>query len=93
MQQPHRERPFVLRPQADARFLEELGTYDPMVPKTDDRVKLVPARIKYWMSQGALPSEKCAVLFKKYMAKWEQAAAAPAGAGAAAPAEAPPATS
>jgi len=74
----------------DGRFLEELGTYDPMVPKTDDRVKLVPARIKYWLSQGALPSEKCAVLFKKYMAKWEQAAAAPAG--AAAPAEAPPAT-
>src|SRR2546429_589704 len=48
----------------DGRFLEELGTYDPMVPKTDDRVKLVPARIKYWLSQGALPSEKCAVLFK-----------------------------
>jgi len=71
----------------DGRFLEELGTYDPMVPKTDDRVKLVPARIKYWLSQGALPSEKCAVLFKKYMAKWEQApATAPA-----APAEAPPA--
>ena len=71
----------------DGRVIEELGTYDPMVPKTDDRVKLVPARIKYWLSQGALPSEKCAVLFKKYMAKWEQAAAAPA------PAEAPAATS
>jgi len=71
----------------DGRFLEELGTYDPMVPKTDDRVKLVPARIKYWLSQGALPSEKCAVLFKKYMAKWEQAPVA-----AAAPAEAPPAS-
>ena len=69
----------------DGRFLEELGTYDPMVPKTDDRVKLVPARIKYWLSQGALPSEKCAVLFKKYMTKREQAAAAPAT-----PAEAPP---
>jgi small subunit ribosomal protein S16 len=63
----------------DGRFLEELGTYDPMVAKTDDRVKLVPERIKHWMSKGALPSEKCAVLFKKYMAKWEQAAtAAPA---------------
>ena len=71
----------------DGRFLEELGTYDPMVPKTDDRVKLVPARIKYWLSQGALPSEKCAVLFKKYMAKWEQAPVA-----AAASAEAPPAS-
>ena len=57
----------------NGRFLEELGTYDPMIKVTDERVKLVPDRIKYWMSQGALPSENCAILFKKYMAKWEQA--------------------
>jgi small subunit ribosomal protein S16 len=72
----------------NGRFLEELGTYDPMVPKTDERVKLVPERIKYWLSKGALPSENCAIFFKKYMAKWEQQQNAPA---AAAPAEAPPA--
>jgi small subunit ribosomal protein S16 len=72
----------------NGRFLEQLGTYDPMVPKTDDRVKLVPDRIKHWMSKGALPSEKCAVLFKKYMAKWEQAAAQ----GPVAPAPQPEAT-
>ena len=69
----------------DGRVIEELGSYDPMIKDTDQRVKLKPDRIKYWISVGALPSEKCAVLFKKYMAKWEQAAAAPA-----APAEAPP---
>jgi small subunit ribosomal protein S16 len=62
----------------NGRFLEELGTYDPMIKQTDDRVKLVPDRIKYWMSKGALPSENCAILFKKYMAKWEQAQNAPA---------------
>src|SRR5258708_39881002 len=56
----------------DGRELEELGTYDPMVHNTDERVKLVPDRVKYWMGVGALPSEKCAVLFKKYMAKDEQ---------------------
>ena len=72
----------------NGRFLEQLGTYDPMVPKTDERVKLVPDRIKHWMSKGALASEKCAVLFKKYMAKWEQAQAA----GAAAQVETPPAS-
>ena len=71
----------------DGRVIEELGSYDPQVKDTEARVTLKPDRIKYWMSQGALPSEKCAVLFKKYMAKWEQAATAPA------PAEAPPATS
>ena len=61
----------------DGRVIEELGTYDPMVPNTDERVRLVPDRIKYWMSVGAQPSEKVAVLLKKYMAKIEQQAAAP----------------
>jgi ribosomal protein S16 len=35
-------------------------------------VKLRPERIKYWLSVGAKPSERCTVLFKKYMAKWEE---------------------
>ena len=60
----------------DGRFLEELGTYDPMVPKTDDRVKLVPARIKYWMSVGAKPSEKVQVFLNKYLKKIEEQEAA-----------------
>src|SRR5690242_6736700 len=65
----------------DGRILEELGSYDPQVKSTDDRVKLKPDRIKYWMSVGALPSENVAVFLKKYMKKFEdlaaQAAAAP----------------
>jgi small subunit ribosomal protein S16 len=56
----------------DGRILEELGTYDPMVQNTDERVKLVPDRIKYWLKVGAKPSERVAVLLKKYMAKFEQ---------------------
>jgi small subunit ribosomal protein S16 len=71
----------------NGRFLEELGTYDPMVHQTDERVKLYPDRIKHWLGKGALASEKVTVLFKKYMAKWEQAQSAPAAAsGEAAPA-------
>ena len=62
----------------DGRIIEELGSYDPMVKNTDDRVKLKPDRIKYWLSVGASPSERVAVLLKKYMAKFEQEAAAPA---------------
>jgi len=71
----------------DGRILEELGSYDPMVKSTDDRVRLKPERIKYWMSVGALPSEKVAVLIKKYLAKFEQqqAAAATAPTGETAP--------
>jgi len=60
----------------DGRVIEELGSYDPMVPNTDERVKLRPDRIKYWLGVGAKPSEKCEVFFRKYMAKFEQLAAA-----------------
>jgi small subunit ribosomal protein S16 len=59
----------------DGRIIEELGSYDPMIKETDARVQLKPDRIKYWMSVGAKPSERVAVLFKKYMAKFEQQAA------------------
>ena len=72
----------------DGRIIEELGSYDPMIKDTDERVKLKPERIKYWLGVGALPSERVAVLFKKYMAKWEQKdkeAAAAQAAEAAAP--------
>ena len=62
----------------NGRITEELGSYDPMIKDTDERVKLKPDRIKYWLSVGALPSENVAVFLKKYMAKFEQAAAAPA---------------
>jgi small subunit ribosomal protein S16 len=68
----------------DGRIIEELGSYDPMVRQTDERVRLKPERIKYWMSVGAQPSEKVAVLIKKYLKKFEQQAAE-----AAAPAPAP----
>lgn len=68
----------------DGRVIEELGSYDPMVKNTDERVRLKPDRIKYWMSVGAKPSENVEVLLKKYMAKFEQQAAA-AGAETAAP--------
>ena len=72
----------------DGRVLEELGSYDPMIPKTDERVTLKPDRVKHWLSVGALPSEKVAVLFKKYMKKWEEKVAADA-APPAPPAETP----
>ncbi len=50
----------------DGRVLEELGTYDPMVPETDARARLDGERIKYWLSVGAQPSDRVKVLIKKY---------------------------
>jgi len=68
----------------DGRVLEELGSYDPHMKAKDERVILVPDRIKYWLSVGAQPSEQVAVLLKKYMAKWEQKGAEGTSAQAAA---------
>jgi small subunit ribosomal protein S16 len=50
----------------DGRVLEELGTYDPTVPETDARAIMNQERVAHWLSVGALPSEKVAVLIKKY---------------------------
>ena len=48
------------------KVLEELGTYDPMLRDTDARAVLNAERINHWLSVGALPTEKVAVLIKKY---------------------------
>ena len=67
----------------DGRIIEELGAYDPTIKNTDERVRLNPDRIKYWLSVGAKPSEKVEILFKKYMTKFEQSGAAGGPASAA----------
>lgn len=59
----------------DGRVLEDLGSYDPMMSVKENRVTLKPDRIKYWMSVGALPSEKVQVLVNKYLKKFEEKAA------------------
>jgi small subunit ribosomal protein S16 len=63
----------IRRPR-DGRVLEELGTYDPLVPDTDARAVLNAERIAYWLSVGAQPSDKVRVLIKKYGASGTHAA-------------------
>ena len=53
----------------DGRVIEQLGTYDPMVPDTDARAILNGERINYWLSVGAQPTPKVATLIKKYGAE------------------------
>ena len=50
----------------DGRVIEELGTYDPMVPETDARAILKGERIDYWLSVGAKATPKVGVLIRKY---------------------------
>jgi small subunit ribosomal protein S16 len=57
------------------RVLEELGTYDPRVKDTDARALLKADRLDYWIGVGAQPSDKVAVLIKKYGTNGTHAAA------------------
>lgn len=47
----------------DGRFLEQIGTYDPM--KEPAELKLDLLRVEYWISQGAQASDTVARLIKK----------------------------
>ena len=43
----------------DGRFVERLGTYNPMLPRDhDDRLVLKSERTNYWLSQGARPTDR-----------------------------------
>ncbi|MEC7049491.1 MAG: 30S ribosomal protein S16, partial [Pseudomonadota bacterium] len=43
----------------DGRYVERVGTYNPMVPKDhDQRMTLNAERITYWLGQGAQPTER-----------------------------------
>jgi small subunit ribosomal protein S16 len=50
----------------DGRYLEKVGTYNPLLNDQDEnRVALVRDRIEYWLSQGAQPSERVALFLGK----------------------------
>ncbi|MEL6167505.1 MAG: 30S ribosomal protein S16 [Pseudomonadota bacterium] len=45
----------------DGRFIEKLGTYNPLLPKdSEDRVKMNVERVEYWLGQGAQPTDRIA---------------------------------
>jgi small subunit ribosomal protein S16 len=45
----------------DGRFIEKLGTYNPMLERSHaDRVTLKAERIQHWLGVGALPSDRVA---------------------------------
>ena len=45
----------------DGRFIEKLGTYNPLLPKdSEERVRMNMERIDYWLGQGAKPTDRIA---------------------------------
>ena len=47
----------------DGRFLETVGTYNPLVDPAD--VTLKDERVNYWLEQGATPTDTVRSIFKK----------------------------
>ena len=45
----------------DGRFIEKLGTYNPLLPKdSEERVKMNMERVKYWLGEGAQVTDRVA---------------------------------
>ena len=43
----------------DGRFIEKLGTYNPLLPKdSEDRVKMDVEKVQEWIAKGAQPTER-----------------------------------
>jgi small subunit ribosomal protein S16 len=50
----------------DGRFLEKLGTYDPLLPgDSEKRVVLDEARIRHWLGNGAQVTDRVARFLDK----------------------------
>jgi small subunit ribosomal protein S16 len=48
----------------DGRFIEKLGSYNPMLPKDDPRrLTFDVERVKHWLSVGAQPTDRLARYF------------------------------
>jgi small subunit ribosomal protein S16 len=45
----------------DGRFIEKLGTYNPLLAKdNEERVKMNMERVQYWLGEGAQPTDRIA---------------------------------
>jgi small subunit ribosomal protein S16 len=43
----------------DGRYIEKLGTYNPLLPKdSEERVKMDTERVQYWLGQGAQATDR-----------------------------------
>lgn len=47
-----------VRSPRDGRFIEQVGSWNPMLPKDGERVKLNEERIKHWLGHGAKPTDR-----------------------------------
>lgn len=53
------------RDKRDGRFIERVGFFNPMAQGQEVTLRLDQDRVNYWLSQGAIPSERVAKLIKQ----------------------------
>ena len=54
------------RASRDGKYLEQIGTYNPLLAKDDEnRVRLVEDRVRYWIGVGAQPTDRVARMLDK----------------------------
>ena len=61
----------------DGRFVEKLGTYNPLLPKdSEDRVKMNLERVQYWLGEGAQVTDRISRMLEKRhrKSKWAECA-------------------
>jgi small subunit ribosomal protein S16 len=49
-----------VRSPRDGRFIEVVGSWNPLLPKDGERVKLNEERVRHWLGQGALATDRVA---------------------------------
>jgi len=58
----------------DGKYLEQVGTYNPLLAKDDDnRVRLIEDRVRYWLGVGAQPTDRVARMLDKAGIKQREA--------------------
>ena len=58
----------------DGRFIEKIGSYNPMLPKDGQRVELDMDKVKAWLAKGAKPTDRVGRFIHQIEAdawKWE----------------------
>ncbi len=42
----------------DGRFIEAIGSWNPLLPRDGDRVKIDEDRVRHWLGNGATPTDR-----------------------------------
>ncbi len=42
----------------DGRFIEAIGSWNPLLPRDGDRVKIDADRVRHWLGNGAVPTDR-----------------------------------